>query len=103
MPRERASLAMSMASIERGTLSGSEWAWISTTPFRLWADSVAASRSRLLHQIIDLLHNPHIELRLAVVRQEAVDLLLHIRQLRVTKAGKGGDFGHRFVQAAKAA
>src|SRR5262249_26425975 len=42
MPRVRASLAASMASIERGTLSGSEWTWMSTTPLRVCPKSDAA-------------------------------------------------------------
>src|SRR5712692_3550241 len=45
MPRCLASRAKSMASIERGMLSGSTWAWKSITPLRLdCACAVEASR-----------------------------------------------------------
>src|ERR1700730_18474351 len=133
MPRDFASLARSIASIERGTLSGSWWAWMSITPVRVWADSTGIRKNRtqagkpvllslcffawrddfkpknvgskaevagrrpaprwrlqvvdafaacravlLMHEVIDLFHYPDIILRLAVVRQKAVDLLLDI-------------------------
>src|SRR5258706_7148470 len=97
MPRDRASLAMSIASIDRGTLSGSEWTWISTTPVRVCAEAVTAMNRRLLHQVIDLLDQLHIILRLPVVCQEAVDLLLHVGQLRVTESSERRDLGNRFV------
>src|SRR5438046_950627 len=97
MPRERASLAASMASIDRGMLSGSEWTWISTTPFSVCAAAVTATSRRLLHQIIDLLDHPDIILRLSIVRQQPVDLLLHVRQLCVAKSGERANLGHRLV------
>src|SRR3981081_1512748 len=107
MPRDRASLARSIASIERGALSGSGWAWMSITPVRVWADRQRANSeqakacSTLVDKVIDLFHYPDIILRLAVVRQKAVDLLLDVGQLRITVAGEGGNLCDRRVQAAQ--
>src|SRR5438876_7682041 len=56
MRRVRASLAASMASIERGTLSGSEWTWMSMTPLRLCAESEAEQRRKLAHHFLFILH-----------------------------------------------
>src|ERR1700726_1435355 len=94
MPPDLASLARSIASIERGTLSGSWWAWMSITPVRLCADRERANNeqakaySTLVHQVIDLFHYPDIILRLAVVSHETVNLLLDVGQLRVTEPGE---------------
>src|SRR5690348_16240420 len=101
MPRERHSLAASIASIERGRLSGSEWTWISITPFRVCAVSADAATRRLMHQVIDLLLQSHIILRLAIVRHEAVDLLLDIGQLGITIAGEGRDLRDGLVETSQ--
>ena len=44
-----------------------------------------------MHKVIDLFHYPNIILQLAVVGEEAVDLLLDICQLRIAKAGESGN------------
>src|ERR1700704_3669 len=48
MPRCLASRARSMASMERGMLSGSTWAWISITPFK--SDCARAVKANKLRQ-----------------------------------------------------
>src|SRR5580704_8365297 len=103
MPRDFASFATSMASIERAVLSGSEWTWMSIAPFRVCPKSAAPLRKSspalpqtiLVHKFIDLSHHSHIILRLPVVRQEAVDFLFHIGQLRVTESREGRNFRNR--------
>src|ERR1700704_3387481 len=102
MPRVRASLAISIASMERGTLSGSEWTWISITPVRLCAASTTGIRKSVLaYKIVNLLNRAHIKFRLSVVRQESINLLLDIGQLRITKTCESWNLANRRIQAAQ--
>src|SRR3954453_22479739 len=54
IPRSLARRARSMASIERGTESGSTWAWMSMTSRKVWPCAAPAARSAAVRCRVDL-------------------------------------------------
>src|SRR5581483_7039802 len=73
-----------------------------TAQARKAAPPAKPARAASVDQFIDLPYFAYVELRFSIIGQQAVDLLLDVGQLGITKSGKSRNPGNRGVEAAEA-